>query len=128
MKLQCVKLFIMTKKNEFLEDFREIPLVGSLKDQGGHEGVKKNPHHSNTRAFQPVANVLSAWATWSHSLEKEYNLFLSLQDTQKLPHLFIPSKTPTFVPEFTVEDLPFGRTAALVPEFAVNKSLFKKKT
>ena len=33
MKLQYLKLFIMTKikKNEFLEDFREISLVGSLK-------------------------------------------------------------------------------------------------
>ena len=32
MKLQCLKLFIMTKtkRNEFLEDFREISLVGSL--------------------------------------------------------------------------------------------------
>ena len=32
MKLQSLKLFIMTKtkKNEFLEDFREITLVGSL--------------------------------------------------------------------------------------------------
>ena len=29
----------------------------------------------------------------------------------KLPHLFIPSKTATFVPEFSVEDLPLGRTA-----------------
>ena len=37
----------------------------------------------------------------------------------KLPHLFIPSKTATWVPEFTVEDLPLGRNAALVPEFAV---------
>ena len=36
----------------------------------------------------------------------------------KLSHLFIPSKTATFVPEFTVEDVPLGRTAALVPEFA----------
>ena len=32
MKLQCLKLFIMTKtKNEFLEDFPEVSLVGSLK-------------------------------------------------------------------------------------------------
>ena len=35
MKLQCLKLFIMTKtkqkKNEFLKDFREISVVGSLK-------------------------------------------------------------------------------------------------
>ena len=37
----------------------------------------------------------------------------------KLPHLFIPSKTATLVPEFAVEDLPLGRTAALVSEFAV---------
>ena len=36
-----------------------------------------------------------------------------------LSHLFIPSKTPTFVPEFAVEDLPLGITATLVPEFAV---------
>ena len=37
----------------------------------------------------------------------------------KLPHLFIPSKTGILVPEFAVEDLPFGRAAALVPEFSV---------
>ena len=37
----------------------------------------------------------------------------------KLPHLFIPSKTATLVPEFAVEDLSLGRTAALVAEFAV---------
>ena len=34
-------------------------------------------------------------------------------------HLFIPSKTATLVPEFDVEDLPFGRTEALGPEFVV---------
>ena len=37
----------------------------------------------------------------------------------KLPHLFIPNKTATLVPEFVVEYLPLGRIAALVPEFAV---------
>ena len=37
----------------------------------------------------------------------------------KLPHLFIPSKTATLVPEFAVEYLPLSRTATLVPEFAV---------
>ena len=37
----------------------------------------------------------------------------------KLPHLFIPSKTAAWVPEFAVEDLPLSRTAALVPEFGV---------
>ena len=38
---------------------------------------------------------------------------------EKLPLLFIPSKTATEVPEFAMEDLPLGRNAALVPEFAV---------
>ena len=37
----------------------------------------------------------------------------------KLPHLFIPGKTAALVPEFAVEDLHLSRTAALVPEFAV---------
>ena len=37
----------------------------------------------------------------------------------KLPHLFIPGKTATLVPEFAMEDLPSGRTTVLVPEFAV---------
>ena len=39
----------------------------------------------------------------------------------KLPHLFIPSKTGTLVPEFAMEDLPLDSTAALVPEFAVKE-------
>ena len=37
----------------------------------------------------------------------------------KLPHLSIPSKTATWVSEFTVENLPLSRTTAMVPEFAV---------
>ena len=41
------------------------------------------------------------------------------ESNRKLPHLFIPSKTATVVPEFAVEDLPLSRTPALVPEFAV---------
>ena len=36
----------------------------------------------------------------------------------KLPHLSIPSKTATLVPEFAVEDLPMGRTADFVSVFA----------
>ena len=37
----------------------------------------------------------------------------------KLPHLSIPSKTATLVPEFAVEDLPLDKTGTLVPAFAV---------
>ena len=38
---------------------------------------------------------------------------------EKLPNLFIPSKAAFSIPEFSVENLPMGRTAALVPQFAV---------
>ena len=37
----------------------------------------------------------------------------------KLPHLIIPSKTATLVPEFAVEYLPFDRTTTLVSAFAM---------
>ena len=37
----------------------------------------------------------------------------------KLLHLFVTSKTATLIPEFAVEDLPFGRTTTLVPAFVV---------
>ena len=42
-----------------------------------------------------------------------------MESNGKLPHLFIPSKTATYVPEFAMEVLPFSRIAALVPAFAV---------
>ena len=41
------------------------------------------------------------------------------ESNRKVPHLFIPSKTATLVPELAVEDLPLGRIAVLLPEFAV---------
>ena len=44
---------------------------------------------------------------------------LGAESNEKVPHLFIPSKTAMLVPEFAVEDLPLGRTAALVSEFAM---------
>ena len=49
--------------------------------------------------------------------EREREREWDAESNGKLPHLFIPSKTVTFVLEFAVEDLPFGRTAASVPEF-----------
>ena len=50
-----------------------------------------------------------------------------VESNGKLPHLFIPSKTATYVPEFAMEDLPLSRIAALVPEFVV-KDLSLGKT
>ena len=41
------------------------------------------------------------------------------ESNRKLPHLFIPSKTASYVPQFAMEDLSLGRIAALVLEFAV---------
>ena len=48
-------------------------------------------------------------------LKREWNA----ESDGKLPHLFIPRKIATLVPEFAVKDPPLGRTAALVPEYAV---------
>ena len=42
-----------------------------------------------------------------------------VESNGKLPHLFIPSKTATWVPEFAMEELYLGRIWALVPEFAM---------
>ena len=39
------------------------------------------------------------------------------ENNGKLPHLSIPNKNSAWFPEFTLEDLPLSRTAALVPEF-----------
>ena len=43
----------------------------------------------------------------------------SEESNVKLPHLFIPCKTATLLPEFGVEHLPFVRSAAFVAVFAV---------
>ena len=50
-----------------------------------------------------------------HILKREWGA----ESNGKQPHLFVPSKTTTLVPEFAMEDLPLSRTAALVPEYAV---------
>ena len=42
---------------------------------------------------------------------------------EKLAHLSMSCKTAAWVREFAVEYLPFSRTAAMVPEFAVKDLL-----
>ena len=49
------------------------------------------------------------------------------ENNGKLPHVIIPGKTASLVPEFAVEDLPLGRTAMLVSEFAVKDLPFGRK-
>ena len=52
--------------------------------------------------------------------EREREREWCAESNGKLQHLFIPSETTTSVPELlAMEDPPLGRTAALVPEFAV---------
>ena len=72
----------------------------------------------------PVSQIhsphLLVWCPWDllrfvQMLKREWHA----ESNGKLPHLFIPSKTATWVPEFAMEHLPLGRIAALVPEFAV---------
>ena len=63
------------------------------------------------------------WCSWD--LFRSFKVCLDTKErvgaesNRKLPHLLIPSKTSTVVPEFAVEDLPLGRSAALVPKFEV---------
>ena len=45
------------------------------------------------------------------------------QTNGKLLHLFIPSKTAAWVPEFAVEDRPLSRTAAFVVDFSEGPAL-----
>ena len=52
--------------------------------------------------------------------ERERERERSAESNGKLPHQSIPRKTAILVPDFAMEDLPWGRIiAALVPEFAV---------
>ena len=53
MKLQCLKLFIMikTKKNQFLEDFREISFVGSLKSVQFYMYIKQEGYRVKGSSF-----------------------------------------------------------------------------
>ena len=41
------------------------------------------------------------------------------ESNRKLPHLFLPCKTETLLPQFAVEDLPLDKSATLVPGFSV---------
>ena len=51
-----------------------------------------------------------------------------VESNENLQHLFIPSKTATWVPEFAMEDLPLGTIAALVPEFCSEGPALRQNT
>ena len=71
-----------------------------------NERINKNPVLNHSQRYYNLTAKMSAPTL--NSAEKNGKLLL----------LFIPSKTAILVPELTVEDLPLGRTAVLVPEFA----------
>ena len=83
-------------------------------------------NHCGEFRWSPEPNPLSSppcWGLWIFSdvlrsvqmLKREW----CAENNGKLPHLFIPSKSATFIPAFAMEGLPFCRIAALMPEFAV---------
>ena len=65
----------------------------------------------SSRRLAGVPGIFSDILRSVQMLKSEWGV----ENNGKLPHLFIPSKTTTLVSEFVVEDLPLGRTAALVP-------------
>ena len=66
-----------------------------------------------------VPGIFSDLSRCVHMLKREWGT----ESNGKLPHLFIPSKTATLVPELAVEHLPFGRNVSLVTVFAVKDLL-----
>ena len=47
----------------------------------------------------------------------------STESNGKLPHLFIPSKTATSVPEFAIKDLPLVRTLMMMMTIVVKATI-----
>ena len=62
-----------------------------------------------------ASGIFSDLLRYVQMLKREWGV----ESNGKLPHLLIPSKTTTLVPEFAVEDLPLDRTATSVPVLAV---------
>ena len=81
--------------------------------QGSAEGPVSQIHSPHLHAG--ASGILSDLLRSVQILKREWGE----ESNGKLPHLFIPSKTATLVPEFAEKDLPLGRTAALMSEFAV---------
>ena len=79
-----------------------------------------NPEGPVSQIYSPhllvgVPGIFPALLRFVQMLKREWGA----ESNGKLTHLFIPSKTATYIPEFAMEDLPLGRIAALVPEFVV---------
>ena len=81
--------------------------------RGSPEGPVSRIHSPHLLVGAP--GIFSDLLRFVQMIKREWGA----ESNEKLPHLFIPSKTATSVPEFGMEDLPLGRIAALVPEFAV---------
>ena len=75
------------------------------------EGIVSEIHSSHLHVGAP--GIFSDLLRSVQVLKREWGA----ESNGKLKHVFIPSKTTTLVPEFAVEDMPLGRTVALVPGF-----------
>ena len=72
------------------------------------EGPFSEIHSPHLHAGVP--GIFSDLLRSAQMLKSEWGV----ESNGKLPHLFISSENAAWVPEFAVEDLPLGRTAALV--------------
>ena len=79
----------------------------------GEEGPVSQIHSPDLHDGAP--GIFAELLRYVQMLKREWGA----ESNGKLPHLYIPCKTATLVPDFAVEDLPLSRTAALVPEFAL---------
>ena len=70
-------------------------------------------HSPHLQAGAP--GIFSDFLRSIQMLMREWNA----ESNGKPLHLFIPSKTATYVPKFAAKDLNLGRTETLVPEFVV---------
>ena len=77
-----------------------------------------SPQGPVSQIHSPHFYVGAPWNIfWSLRSVQMLKIDWSAESNGKLPHLFIPNKTATLVPEFAVEDIPLSRTAALAPGF-----------
>ena len=82
------------------------------------EGLVSQVHSPHLRAGVP--GIFSDLLRSVQMLKREWDV----ESSGKLPHLLIPSKITTLVPEFAVEDLPLDRTTTLIPAFAEEDCLW----
>ena len=81
------------------------------------EGPVSQIHSPHLLVGAPV--IFSYLLRFVQMLKREW----SAESNGKLPHLLIPSKTATSVPDFAMKDLPLGKIATLVSDLPLGRTL-----